>query len=151
MARKRSGTKAMRTLAVLARKGGVGKTTLALHLAVIAQQSGLRTLLVDTDPQRSAAHWWRSRDADTPELAESDASRLADLLDAAAADSVDLVVVDSRPSLERDTVELASRAGFVVVPCRPGPLDLHAVAGTVDVLKASGTPARRAEAARNPR
>jgi hypothetical protein len=38
---------------MLSRKGGVGKTTLALHLAVLAQEAGRRTLLVDLDPQRS--------------------------------------------------------------------------------------------------
>jgi chromosome partitioning protein len=130
----------MRTLAVLARKGGVGKTTLALHLAVIAVESGLRVLLVDTDPQRSAAHWWRTRSAEAPQLAEADVSRLADLLTAAEADGIDLVIVDSRPSLERDTVEVARHAGFVVIPCRPGPLDLHAVGGTAEVVQAGGTP-----------
>jgi chromosome partitioning protein len=143
MARKHGGTvarKHMRTLAVISRKGGSGKTTLALHLAVIAAEAGLRVLLVDTDPQRSAAHWWRTRSADTPQLAETDAARLADLLAAAEADGIDLAVIDSRPSLERDAVDIARHAGFVVIPCRPGPLDLHAVGATVEVIGAGGTP-----------
>ena len=49
----------MRVLALLAQKGGAGKSTLALHLGVLAQQEGVRTLLVDLDPQRSTAAWWR--------------------------------------------------------------------------------------------
>ena len=51
----------MRTVALLARKGGTGKTTLAVHLAVLAAETGRRVLLVDTDPQRSAGDWWRVR------------------------------------------------------------------------------------------
>ncbi|MBP7649161.1 MAG: ParA family protein, partial [Phenylobacterium sp.] len=62
----------MKTLAVLSRKGGAGKTTVALHLAVVAQAAGRRVALVDMDPQRSAADWWRSRQAETPELVETD-------------------------------------------------------------------------------
>jgi hypothetical protein len=49
-------------------QGWVGKTTLAIHMAVLADQAGLRTLLIDLDPQRSAASWWRARAAETPHL-----------------------------------------------------------------------------------
>ena len=49
---------ALKTLRLLSRKGGVGKSTLAIHLAVLAQRAGLRALLLDMDPQRSAAAWW---------------------------------------------------------------------------------------------
>ena len=90
-----------RTLALLAQKGGSGKTTLALHLAVIAQDAGLRTLLIDCDPQRSAAGWWRAREAETPELVETAPDQLRAVVDAARADGVALVIVDTRPSVER--------------------------------------------------
>jgi len=56
----------MKVIGLLSRKGGVGKTTLAVHLAVLAQQGGQRTLLIDLDPQGSAAAWWRAREAVTP-------------------------------------------------------------------------------------
>ena len=130
----------MKTLALLARKGGAGKTTLAVHLAVIAVQAGKRVLLVDTDPQRSTAAWWRSREADTPELVECDASRLPDILRAAQADGVELVVVDTRPSVEADTATVARLADFVLIPTRPTILDLRAIAATVEVVRAVNRP-----------
>lgn len=44
----------MKTIAIAVQKGGSGKTTIAVHLAVAAQQAGLRVALADTDPQGSA-------------------------------------------------------------------------------------------------
>ena len=126
----------MKTLALLARKGGAGKTTLAVHLAVIAVQSGQRVLLVDTDPQRSTAAWWRSRKADTPELVECEASQLAGVLGAARADGVELAVIDTRPSVEADTATVARLADLVLIPTRPTILDLRAIAATVEVVQA---------------
>ena len=67
---------AMQALALLVRKGGTGKTTCAVHLGVLGQLTGRRVLFFDLDPQRSLATWWHSREADTPALVETEASRL---------------------------------------------------------------------------
>jgi chromosome partitioning protein len=131
----------MKTLALLARKGGAGKTTLAIHLAVIAARAGKRVLLVDTDPQRSAAAWWRSRPADVPELVECDATKLPAVLAAAEEAGVDLVVVDTRPSVEADTGTVAKLADLVLIPTRPAILDLRAISETVRVVTAMKKPA----------
>ena len=52
----------MKVLALLSQKGGAGKTTLAVHLAVHAHLTGERVALIDIDPQRSAGDWWRARE-----------------------------------------------------------------------------------------
>ena len=124
----------MRTLALLARKGGTGKTTLAVHLAVMAAEAGERVLLVDTDPQRSAGDWWRVRKGDVPELVECDARRVSAVLQAAQQDGVGLVVIDTRPSVEADTAEIARLSDLVLLPVRCGILDLRAIRATVDVI-----------------
>ena len=132
---------AIKVLALLSQKGGSGKTTLALHLAVIAQNAGLRTILVDCDPQRSAAAWWRARASETPELVEAEPSQLSAVLEAARLEGVRLVVVDTRPSVERDTVEVARVADLALIPTRPSILDLRAIGATVEVIKATRRPA----------
>jgi chromosome partitioning protein len=129
----------MRTLALLARKGGTGKTTLAVHLAVLAAESGRKVLLVDTDPQRSAGEWWRVRKGEDPRLVECTAARVPAVLEAARADGIDLVVVDTRPSLEADTAEIARVSDMVLIPTRPGILDLRAIAPTTEVVRALAT------------
>lgn len=127
----------MKVLGLLSRKGGSGKTTIAIHLSVLAQQSGLRTLLIDLDQQRSAASWWRARDADTPQLVETDAAKLRDTLDAAKADGIAFAIIDTRPSVEADAVQVAALSNFVLIPTRPAILDLRAILATLDVVKGS--------------
>ena len=130
----------MRTIAILSRKGGSGKTTLAAHLAVEAARSGRRVVLADMDPQRSTADWWRSRAADAPELVEVEPGDLAAVAGAADKAGVDLLIVDTRPSAEADALEAAQVADLALLVVRPSVLDLRAVAGTVEVVSASKTP-----------
>lgn len=126
----------MKTLGLLSRKGGVGKTTLALHLSVLAQnESGLRVLLVDLDPQGSSAAWWQAREQVTPALEATEPSKLAALLDTARASGIDLVVIDTRPSVEADAVQVAALSDYLLVPARPAIMDLRAILGTLDIVK----------------
>jgi chromosome partitioning protein len=129
----------MHVIGLISRKGGVGKTTLAVHLAVLAEQTGLRALLVDLDPQSSAAGWWRSRDAQTPPLVETKPARLKEILESAEGDNIDIVVVDGRPSLERDVAHVAALADLVVVPTRPAVFDLRSIIGTLDIAREAAT------------
>jgi chromosome partitioning protein len=125
----------MKILGLLSRKGGGGKTTLALHLSVMAQDAGLRVLLIDLDPQGSAAAWWQAREADTPQLDVAQPGQLEGLLDKARTAGVDLVIIDTRPSVEADAVQVASLSDYVLVPTRPAILDLRAILGTLDIVK----------------
>ena len=130
----------MKTLAVLSRKGGAGKTTVAAHLGVVAEASGVRALFIDADPQRSLTDWWRSRSAPTPLLVEGDAAHLSTVTDAARADGIGLCIIDTMPAAEGDAEMAARAADFAVVVVRPSILDLRAAAGTVTALRKTGTP-----------
>ena len=131
----------MRTIVFASQKGGVGKTTLAAHLAVAAEQTGAGPVaVVDTDPQGSLADWWNVREAATPAFAAVDVRQLSQHLAALRAHRIRLVVVDTPPGLV-DTMRLAiADAHLVVVPVRPSPHDLRAVGATLETVEQAETP-----------
>ena len=127
----------MKVLGLLSRKGGSGKTTLAIHLAVMAQASGRRVLLVDMDPQGSASAWWRARVDATPVMEVATPDQLDGLLNTARSNDIDLAIIDTRPSVEADAVQVAALSDFVLIPTRPAILDLRAILATLDIVKGS--------------
>lgn len=131
----------MKAVALLARKGGVGKTTLAIHMGVLAEAAGLKVVFFDLDPQRSLAAWWRSRAAGTPTLIETDARRLPALLKSAASEGYDLAVVDTPPAVTFDTAQVAAAVDLILIPLRPSILDIYAVESTAAVVTAAKTQA----------
>lgn len=128
----------MQTITIAARKGGVGKTTLATHLSVIAAEGAKPVLLLDTDPQRSLAWWWQLREAETPAMVECEARELPALLPAAAREGVAFSIVDTPPHAETSIADAMRVADLVLVPTRPGPFDLAAVATTLDLARRIG-------------
>ena len=128
----------MQTIAITARKGGVGKTTLATHLSVIAAEPDHPVLLFDTDPQRSLKWWWDLRAGETPALVECEARELPSILSAARREGVALAIIDTPPHAEASIAEVMRVADLVLVPTRPGPFDLAAVATTLDLAHRVG-------------
>ncbi|MCJ2023952.1 ParA family protein [Methylobacterium sp. J-067] len=128
----------MQVIAITARKGGVGKTTLSMHLSVLASTPDSPALLIDTDPQRSLAWWHRLRGPDEPRLIEADARELTGLIKAARAEGFGRVIVDTPPHAEDSILSAMRSADLVLVPTRPGPLDLAAVASTLDLAQRVG-------------
>ncbi len=87
-------------VAVVAEKGGVGKTTLALTLAVSATQAGRKVAVFDLDPQATAAQWTDRREAEFPWVLATPAARLDAALTNAKGQGVDFVVIDTPPRAE---------------------------------------------------
>ena len=132
----------MKTLAILSRKGGTGKTTIAVHLSVAAAQAGYTTALIDLDPQASAVSWSDKRVAETPVVISAHASRLPDLLQKAEENGVNFAIIDTAAHAETSALAAARAATIALIPCRPASLDLLAIGATVDVVKLAKVPAR---------
>lgn len=132
----------MKALGIIAQKGGAGKTTLSVHLSVRAGLAGLRVLLVDTDPQASATAWWRRRREEAPALIQSRGESLPEVLETAAAQSYDLVVIDTAPHSSRDAHATARLSDLVYVPTRPAILDLDAIGVSTELVAGTGSTAR---------
>lgn len=130
----------MKTLAMLSQKGGSGKTTLALHLAVAAERAGHSVAVLDLDPQGSAASWGDSRSDDATSVTSIQAGRLTQAKDVAAKAGASFVVIDSAPHSADAAVAAAEAADLILTPCRPGILDLRAIATTARIVKLVGKP-----------
>jgi len=130
----------MLTIALISQKGGVGKTTLALHLATAFVATSKRTLLVDLDPQTSAAEWKDARQAEQPYVMAVPSSRLAKTLETARENQADVVILDTAPHSEGTALEAARSADLILVPCQPSIMDLRAMRKTADLLNYSKKP-----------
>ncbi len=131
----------MHVIALLSQKGGTGKTTLSLHLAVAAERAGHVAAVIDLDPQASAAGWKDSRPAETPVVVSIPATRLPQALDLARGAEAELVLLDTAPHSSDVALAAAEAADVVLIPCRAGILDLRAIGATARLAKIAGKPA----------
>jgi len=136
----------MRVIVVASQKGGVGKTTIAAHLAVYAGKPGQRrAVLIDTDPQGSLTEWWEARREGLEQnggLAlvavkrEELASKLVELDDQGTA----IAIVDTPPALTAEIEKVIAQADLVLIPARPSPHDLRAIGATVSLVRRAKKP-----------
>jgi chromosome partitioning protein len=117
-------------------EGGSGKTTLAVHTAVAAQERGERVVLVDIDPQESTSSWGNARHNETPEIVAVGAASLHDVIKAARRDAMTLCIIDTPPHAAPDAARAAEVADLVVIPCRPTAFDAAAAPAAVEIVKA---------------
>lgn len=131
----------MQIIAMAAQKGGVGKTTLASHLAVEAERAGAgRVVLIDTDPQGSLTAWFNVRAADWPTLAVVRMAELSDQLTRLRAGGFAYAIIDTPPALTEHIRQVIEVADLVLIPSRPSPVDLRAIGTTIDLVEALGKP-----------
>lgn len=131
----------MKIIALLSQKGGSGKTTLCLNLAIAAVRAKKQAVVIDLDPQQSAARWVRLRKADEPIIVSGHAPNLLQLIEQARQGGADLVIIDTAPKSESASLVAAKAADLLLIPCQPSSLDLDAVADTVNIAKLAGKPA----------
>ena len=131
----------MKTIAIASQKGGTGKTTTAVHLATAATLAGFDAVVIDLDPQASAATWGDDRGDTAPEVVSGQANRLPVLIDGAKRQGFDLVVIDTGPNADAAARRAAELADLVLIPCRPAAFDLKAIRTTIDLVEITRSPA----------
>ncbi|MEC8585375.1 MAG: hypothetical protein VXY81_12355, partial [Pseudomonadota bacterium] len=139
----------MKKVAILACQAGVGKTTICLHLAILATERAIATCVIDCDPKQSALAWYQDRLNDEPPVVDGYQAEgrrldrtgsLARMIRVAETDEFELAIIDTAPEAAGALGEAARAADFCVAPCCPAHLDSAAMSQTIATLAASQTP-----------
>lgn len=130
----------MQVLAIIGQKGGSGKTTTALGVAVAASLAGRAVAVIDLDPQATAANWSDRRGEEAPAVVSCQVSRLAHVLEAAERQGAELAIIDT-PGKSTDTAIAAAKvADFVLLPIQPQLFDIETLSSVKEILAIAGNP-----------
>ncbi len=131
----------MQAVVIVSQKGGTSKTTIAIDLAVAAERAGKAAVVIDLDPQASAAAWRDLREAEGSAVESVQPARLAATLKAAAEAGAACTVIDTPARSENAALEAVRASDLALIPCRPGFFDTAAMSFTANLLKLAGKPA----------
>lgn len=121
-------------IAVTNSKGGVGKSTLAVHLAAWLSTQGHRVTLADCDTQQSSSQWIREAAPEVRGLCLRDPDEIITELPLLAQEA-DYVVADGPGSLAETTRALLCLADLAIVPCKASMLEVRALDAATRVLR----------------
>ena len=115
-------------------KGGVGKSTLAVHLAVWWQEQGAKVALVDADAQGSSSVWLHETAPDLPVLRLQTADEILEGVPKLQT-QFEHLIIDGPAGLSEVTRAILLVADMALLPCGPSALDLRAVNDAIRVVK----------------
>lgn len=120
--------------ALVQMKGGVGKSTIAVHLAAWLAARGRRVALLDADPQEGSSRWLAEAAPSIPTEALTDPDAILDRLPVLAAEADD-VIADGPAGLAEASRALLLRCDVAILPVGPSVLDLRALADTARLVE----------------
>jgi chromosome partitioning protein len=131
----------MQTIVLATQKGGSGKTTLAIGLALAAIQAGHIVRLIETDSQGTLSNWQTRRPYAEPIVEPVYvAGDVEERLQSLDRDGVTLTIIDTAGGINAATTEAIRHADLCLIPARPSVADIEATASTLSVIRAWNKP-----------
>jgi chromosome partitioning protein len=127
-------------VAVIALKGGSGKTTVATHLALAAHLRGIDVLVADSDPQHSAQDVLSQRVGGGPDVVAASGPKLMSAQFAAVGLKKQLFIIDTAAGAVEDVSEAIVLADLAIMVVRPTLMDLAGLARTLSIVRRLGKP-----------
>ena len=125
-------------LAVVARKGGVGKSTLARSIAVQALINGHKAAIIDADEQATSFKWSRRRKQNAPAVVQLDGRTLAEVVTELKGRQAGFIVIDTPPH-DQPIINIAAEAAdAALIVTQPYPDDLQEVGVAAAILHRTG-------------
>lgn len=115
-------------------KGGVGKSTIAVHLAAWLHEQGHSVTLADCDTQHSSSEWAKEAIPDVKAVRLADPDEILDRLPALGQET-DFVIADGPGSNTETSRALLLRADLAIVPCKASMLEVRALAQATNILR----------------
>lgn len=121
-------------IAIANSKGGVGKSTLAVHLAAWLHEQGYSVTLADCDTQQSSSEWIREAAPEVKTVRLGNPDEILNELPGLGQET-DFVIADGPGSNTETSRALLLRADFGIVPCKASMLEVRALAKATEVLR----------------
>ena len=129
-----------KVITIAQQKGGTGKTTLAVHLALaFIKYHNHKVAIIDTDPQGSLGKWFMIR-SEKNSLNKNLTFKTASLWGAQYESKIlkqdhDIVIIDTPPKIESDARPAIEAADLVLIPVAPSPVDFWATEAIIEIAK----------------
>ncbi|CAA9306620.1 MAG: ParA-like protein [uncultured Microvirga sp.] len=124
----------MKAITFVTQKGGSGKSTLCISLAVAAQETGRSVCILEMDRQATVSDWAEHRQSSSPEVAQIDAPQLDQVMQSLKGTAYDYVFIDTPGVDSPGTLSAIRAADLCIIPCRPTPADLRAFKPTLAAM-----------------
>ncbi|MEY9590213.1 chromosome partitioning protein [Bradyrhizobium yuanmingense] len=126
----------MHVLALVTQKGGSGKSTLSVGLAVAAMERAERVVLIEADAQGTISKWKERRDLPYPRVERvADPAEIEPLIARLKAEGVSLAIIDTAATTNGLAMRVIACADLCLIPARPSPADIEAAIPTLIAIR----------------
>ncbi len=125
-------------IAIIAQKGGGGKSTISLNLAVAAAESGMTPVVIDIDQQANSAKWRGRRKLENVVVVAAPQSLIRETIKTACDNGADFIIVDCPGHNDGAAIEAARETDITLIPVKPQMFHLETLPAMRDLVRIAG-------------